>query len=103
MDELLRKIPSYELTQWKAYERAFGPLGNFYAADVWAGIHEQLQRIAALLTEGGKATVERLPRPMEVYKVALERQEIEEQAEEISDEESNRAAIAAMNMMFDAR
>jgi hypothetical protein len=98
---MLARIPSYELTEWKAYERAFGPLGQFYETDVMAAMHEQLQHIAALLTQDGKGSVEHIPRPMEVWKTVLDRQEAEDKVEEMSDEESNAAAVAAMNLMFE--
>ena len=43
--ELLSTVDSFELTEWQAYEQAFGPLGNAYSDDVLAAIHEQLQTL----------------------------------------------------------
>lgn len=46
--ELLRRIDSREITEWEAYERAHGPLGNMYSNEALASIHEQLQIANAL-------------------------------------------------------
>lgn len=46
--ELLARIDSQEITEWEAYEKANGPLGNMYSNEALAAIHEQLQMANSL-------------------------------------------------------
>jgi len=90
-----------------------GGFGHLYQADIQAGIHEQLQRIALLLTQDGKGSVEPVPRPMQLHEVALRRMEAQERAEEAtqrrkSDAEAeaahhNAAVVAEMDKIFNER
>ena len=43
VSELLARIDSYELSEWVAYERAFGPLGSEWRDETLASVQEQLQ------------------------------------------------------------
>lgn len=73
VDEMLERIPSYELTEWEAYERAFGPLGSVYSENKLADMHELLQAILlSFSAEDGKGTVKHQPRPHEVYDAIVE-------------------------------
>lgn len=58
----MKRISSYELSQWIAYERASGPLGQIYSQDMLAQIHEQLQAIQYIL--GAQAAGEESPVPI---------------------------------------
>lgn len=74
--ELLSRTSSIELTEWQAYERAFGPLGKQYSDDMLAQIHEQLQLMAkllgaALVDDANKNPIpnpQRVPRPPDLFK-----------------------------------
>lgn len=39
---MLAHIDSYELTEWMAFERAFGPIGNEWRDYALGAIHQQL-------------------------------------------------------------
>lgn len=39
---MLTCIDSYELTEWMAFERAFGPIGNEWRDHALGAIHQQL-------------------------------------------------------------
>lgn len=41
-------VDSHELTEWVAYEKAFGPLGSRYNDEMLAQQHELLQTLAYL-------------------------------------------------------
>lgn len=46
---MLSAISSQELTEWQAFEQAFGPvIGREYENETLAAIHEQLQFIARM-------------------------------------------------------
>lgn len=74
MDELLCGITAFEIAEWEAYERAFGPLGRQYEQDMLARVHEQLQMIAYVLgaansreDENPVPEPQKVPRPHEVF------------------------------------
>lgn len=46
--ELLARIDSYELAEWEAFERAFGPLGNEYTQETLASILDTLNLLLHL-------------------------------------------------------
>lgn len=74
--ELLSGITAYELTEWEAYERAFGPLGPQYSDNALAEIHEELQKICYVLgavntgkdQENPVPEPRPVPRPHEMYR-----------------------------------
>ena len=68
MDELLDSVTAFELSEWEAYERAFGPLGPQYRDNALAEIHEQLQMIAYILgaANTGKDQDNPVPEPKQV-------------------------------------
>lgn len=75
---MLSRISSRELSEWEAYERYAGPLGQAYGDEVLAAIHEQMQRLNRL--QGAAHFTDRkhkknpvpepkaYPRPYEIYK-----------------------------------
>jgi hypothetical protein len=86
---LLCGITAYELSEWEAYERAFGPLGRQYEQDMFARIHEQLQMITFVLGaansgEGENPVPEpkQVPRPHEVFQKLEAGASVEEPAEQ---------------------
>jgi hypothetical protein len=74
VEEMLHRISSKELTEWRAYELANGPLGHQYSDDLLAHIHEAIQ--ANTYVEGMQydpnpaPEPKRIPRPHE----AMQRQ-----------------------------
>lgn len=44
-------MDSYELAEWKAYERFAGPLDDMWRDEVLAGLHEQLQQLNYLFSQ----------------------------------------------------
>lgn len=48
---MLASIPSYELSEWEAYERAFGPLGKSYTEQALAQIADTLAILLRLYGE----------------------------------------------------
>lgn len=76
--QLLRSMDSMEYSQWMAFERANGPIGGEWEAEVQAGIHELLQQISYLLGQahftdkthrrGPVPKPEKFPRPYESMK-----------------------------------
>lgn len=78
--QLLRSMDSLEVSEWQAYERAFGPLGTTYSDDMLAHIHEQLQLLTHVLgavntpkgEENPVPAPKDVPRPPDVYQKAQE-------------------------------
>ena len=74
VDQLMSRVSSFELTQWRAFEKVNGPLGRQYSDDMLANIHEQLQAIQFILgrmSAGDESPVpqpHRMPRPHEVMR-----------------------------------
>lgn len=70
--ELLDRTDSYELTEWKAYEQAFGPLGSAYSEEILAQIHELIQTelymAGAQVKKNPIPIPKKCPRPMEAFK-----------------------------------
>lgn len=59
-----------ELSQWIAYKRAFGPLGNSYLCEVMASVLEQLQQLTYLTgaVNGAElAKPQRIMRPRNIF------------------------------------
>lgn len=73
--ELLSKLDSYEVTEWMAYERAFGPIGDMYIHATLSSIQEQLQLVAYLqggqYSENPAPEPQRWPRPDQLLKGQL--------------------------------
>jgi hypothetical protein len=70
---MLRHVDSDELSEWMAYERAFGPLGNEWTASALIAIYAQLQNAVGILAVSGGADaddIEEVPLhpPTEFYK-----------------------------------
>lgn len=69
--EMLRRMSSYEVTEWRAYELATGPLGREYSDDMLAAIHEQMQfanKMAGEQFEENPApAIKHVRRPKEVF------------------------------------
>lgn len=76
---MLAHISSRELTEWAAYEQYSGPLGQNYANEVLAGIHELTQTTNKLLGAKMKSNPvpdpRPYPRPHEIAKAARESEE----------------------------
>lgn len=49
---MLTCIDSHEIAEWRAFEKAFGPLRDEWRDEALASIHEQLQLIARLIGQG---------------------------------------------------
>lgn len=75
VQQVLNNTTAYELTEWEAYEQAYGPLGRAYEADVLATL------VDAWLTSEGHE--HHHPRPHEIFPLAKKRQEFEEQKAEV--------------------
>jgi hypothetical protein len=67
VNEMLGSLSSNELTEWLAYEKVAGPLGNAYLAEILAAIQEQLQHLSILTAQDKNARVQHVPRPHELY------------------------------------
>lgn len=69
--ELLSTVDSFELSEWIAYEKAFGPLGNDYTHEVLASMHELQQALlhlyGAQLERNPIPVPKRFPRPDEAF------------------------------------
>ncbi|OII61215.1 hypothetical protein BJP40_06725 [Streptomyces sp. CC53] len=75
---MLDAMSSAEYTQWRGFERAYGPIDRRYSDEALANIHEQLQAITYLIgaqltsqKKGAKNPVpqpKHFPRPHEVGK-----------------------------------
>ena len=82
--ELLETTDSYELSEWMAYENAFGPLGNEYRDDMLAAQHEMLQALRHTmghLWSGEDNEIPepvKLPRPNDLYDKVFKDPEDEE-------------------------
>lgn len=71
-------MDSREYSQWMAFERAHGPIGNEWSDEALAAIQEQLQQLSYLLSQakftdkthrrGPVPKPERFPRPYESVK-----------------------------------
>lgn len=71
-------MDSREYSQWMAFERAYGPVGNEWSDEALASIQEQLQQLSYLLSQakftdkthrkGPVPKPERFPRPYESVK-----------------------------------
>jgi hypothetical protein len=70
VQQVLANTSAYELTEWEAYERAFGPLGRSYEADVLATL------VDAWLTSEDHQ--HHHPRPHEIFPLAEKHREDEE-------------------------
>lgn len=74
--ELLSRTTSYELAEWQAFERAYGPLGREYISDALASIHEQLQILNRMTGEqfedNPAAEPSKWPRPNDIFKPVKE-------------------------------
>lgn len=49
---MLDSIDSYEISEWIAFERAFGPLGSGYNDRALAAIHAQITLLCGLIGKG---------------------------------------------------
>lgn len=69
--ELLAVVPAYELTEWEAYERAFGPIGRHYSDEALATIADTLSILLRLYGEQFEDNPipepRKYPRPHEWY------------------------------------
>lgn len=68
VEELLSKISSYELSEWMAFERVNGPLGQQYSDDMLANVHEQLQAIQFILGRMSAGEESPVPAPHRVLR-----------------------------------
>jgi hypothetical protein len=85
-------MDSLELTEWEAYERYAGPLGDSYEREALAAVHEQIQRTNRVL--GAAHFTDRkhkknpvpepkdYPRPHEIFPKTREDPEDEDQMDE---------------------
>lgn len=48
--ELLERVSSAELGEWKAFERSHGPLGRGYAEEMLAAILDELRRLPGAIS-----------------------------------------------------
>lgn len=91
---------SYELAQWRAFEKRNGPLGSVYSDDMLANIHEQLQAVQFILgrmSAGDESPVpqpHKVRRPNEVFTKSVDDFNNEAQAEAL------RAQLAYEQRMF---
>lgn len=64
---MLSRVSSYELTEWMAFEQAYGPLGSRYNGEMLAAIHEQLQFANKMAGGEDYPEPKQVPRPNEYY------------------------------------
>jgi len=81
--ELLDRFDSLELAEWRAFERALGPIGKEYSEGALAQIHEVLQGILYLLgaqcgEDNPAPRPQHFPRPNEVFLPPPEEEELEQ-------------------------
>lgn len=74
MREMLEHVDSYEIGEWMAYERAFGPIGSDWSDAALMAIHSQLAVLnkmtgAAHFGENNpvQGDMPMLPKPSEFY------------------------------------
>ena len=73
VSELLERVDSRELTEWMAFEKAFGPLGNDYEKEALATIQDSLNALMFLtgqISYGQKNPVPeptKFPRPHQAF------------------------------------
>jgi hypothetical protein len=75
--DLLDHIDSRELSEWDAFERAFGPLGDAYQKEALAAIHDKLEQLMYVIgmeygEENPVPKPEQYPRPSDVFKTKEE-------------------------------
>lgn len=90
----LARISSLELTEWAAYERAYGPINDRWRDDVLAMIHEALQQIMRLQGAAHFTSEKRknnpvpepkkIPRPWNLYG-DVEEEKLEDPTDNIPD------------------
>lgn len=95
--EMLARLSSSEISMWRAYERAFGPLDNRYRDDTLAAMHEMLQAqrhfMGEVWAESGKNPIpepKQLPRPDELYTRSDPDEDSGNEVETVSVEDFNR-------------
>lgn len=94
VDEMLERITSPELTEWEAYERAYGPLGSVYSENKLAELHELMQALLlSFSTEENKGTVKRQPRPHEVWEAMVEAQAEADMTDEEREEQKRESVM----------
>jgi hypothetical protein len=67
VNEMLNSMSSTELTEWIAYERVAGPLGDSYTHEVLASIQEHLQMLLKVQTGEDGPDPKPIPRPHELH------------------------------------
>lgn len=71
---MLECIDSYEISEWMAYEKAFGPIGPDYRDRALAAIHTQIRQLCIMYgqvhTDGDfdADDIPIIPMPDEIYK-----------------------------------
>lgn len=65
VSQLLRSLSAHEVAEWKAFERAYGPLGRDYGNEKLAEIHETLQQLISV--QATNYEPKRSTRPHEVW------------------------------------
>lgn len=89
----MTEIDSYELAQWRAFERVNGPLGHQYSDDMLANIHEQLQACQFIL--GRLSAGDESPVPMP-HRVLRPHEVMSQQPEEIIEARTQEAEVEAL-------
>lgn len=89
---MLEHVGSYELAEWMAYERAFGPINNEWRDNATSAIYSQLQLMTKLLGQGffgdenpiKEDEMPELPMPKQVY--VAEDDELPDETDEDEDD-----------------
>lgn len=89
----LARISSWELSEWEAYEREYGPINDRWRDDILALVHEQLQQLnrltgAAHFTGKGHRNPvpepRKVPRPWRIHDDDDEGEELEDYTEGVN-------------------
>lgn len=79
-------MDSLEITEWKAFERAHGPIGREWEHETLASIQEQIQFLTRVVggqyEENPAPEPKRYPRPNEMFLPQEEQQAAEEEQEQ---------------------
>lgn len=59
---MLDRIDSHEISEWMAFERAYGPLGDEWSNEALAAIYDQLQVLCAVMGSDADRVPLRKPR-----------------------------------------
>lgn len=101
---MLDHIDSYEISEWMAFEHAFGPIGPEYRDEALALIHDQLQLLCSMYgavnwqDKNPVGEPKPIPRPSQVFLKEPEKDKDEYDEKALKEKA---AAARALSMAFD--